>query len=41
MAVLGRRFEPWLREMLKAKAIDAGSRLLGIGVAYPRLKPGA
>ncbi len=33
MPVLGRRFEPWLRDMLTAKAIEAGSRLLGIGVA--------
>ena len=33
MAVLGRRLEPWLRDMLAAKAIEAGSRLLGIGVA--------
>lgn len=33
MAVLGRRFEPWLRDMLTAKAIEAGSGLLGLGVA--------
>jgi REP element-mobilizing transposase RayT len=33
VAVLGRRFEPWLRDMMTAKAIEAGSRLLGLGVA--------
>lgn len=40
-AVLGHRFEPWLRDMMTAKAFEAGSRLLGFGVADPRLKPGA
>ena len=32
-AVLGHRFEPWLRDMMTAKAFEAGSRLLGLGVA--------
>lgn len=37
ISVLGQRFEPWLRDMMTAKAIEAGSRLLELGVADDHL----